>query len=510
MDAVDIGLSLTGLVEVLDSLREGIQILDHDFRYVYVNSAVSEHGQLAKHELVGRTMAECYPGIEQTETFAFIRRCMLERGSASRRNEFVYTDGTRRVFELRVRPCSTGIVILSIDVTEETRLETQLVQSQKMEALGRLAGGVAHDFNNLLSVILSYGELTKSELPQESPLRDDIDLIIASAEKAANLTRQLLSFSRHQAHRPMSLNLNRVLESAEPLLRRLTGVNVALSLHLTTNLGLVELDPSHADQIIMNLVVNANDAMPNGGRVLVETSSVLLDDLRTAQDLGVEPGEYIQLTVSDTGSGIAPEIQSRIFEPFYTTKEGRGTGLGLSIIFGIVRRVHGAVWLYSEVGKGTTFKVYLPRSRKETESRHPDAPPQNLNGVELVLVVDDDAGIRQVIQRVLERYGYRVLLAKDAEEALSTFNAHKEQIALLVTDVVMPGMDGPELVQAIRDEAPLLPILFMSGYTERSIHEIGGLGPEVPYLAKPIVPTALTIKVREVLDAAEVHSSAGK
>lgn len=352
-----------GLLEVLDSLREGIQILNQDFRYMYVNAAVSKHGQRPKSELLGRTMEECYPGIEATETFAFLKKCMEERAPASRRNEFALPDGSKGVFELRVQPCSGGIVVLSIDVTEEVRLEAQLLQSQKMEALGRLAAGVAHDFNNLLSVVLGSADLARERAEETKVVRSELESIADAVQKANHLTHQLLAFGRDRPPKLEELDLNRSLTQLEPILKRLVGRRVMLEVAPEPGLGRIALDPSHADQILLNLIVNASDAMPHGGEVTIETSNVVVDSSDASRAPGLTPGSYVELKVKDSGLGISPEIQARIFEPFFTTKTDRGTGLGLSIIFNIVRRASGTVTVESVPGKGTTFRVYFPRSR---------------------------------------------------------------------------------------------------------------------------------------------------
>lgn len=367
MNSVQVEFGFTGLLEVLDSLREGIQILDHDFRYVYVNAAVSAHGQLGKSELLGRTMQECYPGIESTETFAFLRNSMGGRTPAAKRNEFTFADGSKRVFELRVQPCSAGLVVLSIDVTEEDRLEAQLHQAQKMEALGRLAGGVAHDFNNLLAVVLGSADLARERAGDNRLVRHELESIVEAAQRAAHLTHQLLALSRGRAPRLESLDLNRSLTQIEPILKRLLGRNIRLDVAPAPGLDPIRLDPSHVDQVLLNLVVNAGDAMPQGGEVTIETSNVVLDS-EASRTLGVEPGSYVELSVKDTGPGVSPEIQSRIFEPFFTTKADRGTGLGLSILYNIVRRAEGAVTLHSPPGKGATFRIHLPSAKAHEET----------------------------------------------------------------------------------------------------------------------------------------------
>jgi two-component system, cell cycle sensor histidine kinase and response regulator CckA len=502
VNSVQLELSFSGLVEVLDSLREGIQILDPEFRYVYVNAAVCRHGRLKKEDLVGRKMGECYPGIESTETFAFLQHCMTERASATRRNHFQYPDGSQGTFELRVEPCSAGIVVLSIDVTEETRLATQLFHSQKMEALGRLAGGVAHDFNNLLSIILSFSELSLDSLPSDHQVRKDIEAVIAAAQKAARLTQQLLSFSRHKTQLPQPINLNTVIEFSTPILARLVGEGFGLTTDLAPDLGFVELEPAQADQLLLNLVVNAKDAMTQGGDVRIETRNVELGEPLRSDAGPLAPGSYVQLSVSDAGGGISPELRSRIFEPFFTTKGGRGTGLGLAIVFGIVRRADGGICLDSEPGKGTTFRIFLPRSSRELEAPNEPKWPNSVQGSETILVADDDSGVCAAVARVLESYGYRVLCAHSAQEAQECWATHQSEINLLLTDVVMPITDGIELALALRRDDPTLPVVFMTGFAERSLDDPNLQTGPTGYLSKPIAPLILGAKVRGMLEQA--------
>ena len=494
LGAVDLGL-------VLDAMREGLQIIDRGFRYVGMNRAAAEHGRRAREELIGRSMMECYPGFDETPFFAVLKRCMEQRSAESVHNEFTYPDGSTRSFELRIQPCEAGLVILSIDVTDGRKLEEQLRHAQKMEAVGRLAGSVAHDFNNMLSVILSYSSMLLDDLKPVDPLRADVDAIRKAGEKAAELTRQLLAFSRQQVLAPRVVDLNDVLGECERMLRRLLGADIELVTRYDRNLAKVKVDPNQMDQVVMNLVINARDAMPNGGKLTIETRNVILDRTYVANHLGVTPGPHVMLAVSDTGVGMDKEMQARIFEPFFTTKDkGKGTGLGLSTVFGIVRQSGGNVWVYSEPGSGTTFKVHLPCADPVEVEPEELVQPTTLTGTETVLLVEDQEEVQQVAREILRRYGYHVLEAKNAGEALLSCERHPRTIHLLLTDVVMPQMNGRELADRLVQVRPELKVLFMSGYTENAIVHHGILDSGVAYIQKPIVPESLARRVREVLD----------
>ena len=380
--------------------------------------------------------------------------------------------------------------------------EAQFRHAQKMEAVGRLAGSVAHDFNNLLSVILSYSSLLLSDLKPIDPLRADIDSIRKAGEKAAELTRQLLAFSRQQVLAPRVLDMNDVLDDAERMLRRLLAADIELVTRKERGLSRVKVDPGQLDQVIMNLCINARDAMPEGGKLTIETANVMLDASYTTEHLGVTPGPYVMLAISDTGVGMDEETQARIFEPFFTTKEqGKGTGLGLSTVFGIVRQSDGNIWVYSEPGSGTTFKIYFPTSLEPDAPVPEAAPPVTVHGTETVLLVEDQDEVRQVAQQVLRRYGYHVIEARNAGEALLICERHPRPIHLLLTDVIMPHMSGRQLAQRLVQIVPDLKVLFMSGYTENTIVHHGILDSGIAYLQKPLVPDTLVRRVREVLDA---------
>jgi CheY-like chemotaxis protein len=371
-----------------------------------------------------------------------------------------------------------------------------------MEAIGRLAGSIAHDFNNLLSVILSYSTLALTDLKSVDPMRADIEAIKKAGERAADLTRQLLAFSRQQVLAPRVTDLNGLVREAERMLRRLLGEDVELITRYQQNPSKIYIDPGQVDQVVMNLVINARDAMPTGGKLTIETRDVLLDESYTTEHFGVTPGPHVMLAISDTGVGMDKETQARIFEPFFTTKEvGKGTGLGLSTVFGIVKQSRGSIWVYSEPGAGTTIKVYFPVTQLLDADLPECVAPGTLRGSETILLVEDQDEVREVALEILRRYGYHVIPARNAGEALLTSELHPRTIHLLVTDVVMPQMGGRELAERVVALRSATRVLFMSGYTENAIVHHGILDSGVAYLQKPIVPEVFARRVREVLDA---------
>ncbi len=389
---------------------------------------------------------------------------------------------------------------ISIDVTARQTLEAQFQQAQKMEAVGRLAGGVAHDFNNLLTAILGYCELLLDELRPEDPIRAEISEIHKAGSRAAELTRQLLAFSRKQIIEPTTLDMNHVVRGLESMLQRLISEEVTVKVALGDGPLLFTADRGQVEQIIVNLAVNARDAMPRGGTLTIETARVELDDLYASTHFNVAPGSYVALTMTDTGTGMTPEVQAHLFEPFFTTKEqGKGTGLGLATVHGVVTRSGGSVGVYSEVGRGTSFKVYFPRATAPASAEAVSAPRDAHRGDgHTVLVVDDAEGLRTLMTRTLERRGYRVHVAANAQEALALFDT-QPGIDVLLTDVVMPGASGPELTTDLLTRRPGLKVIYMSGYTEDAIVHHGVLKPGIAFLHKPFTADALGQKIREVL-----------
>src|SRR5438105_14296634 len=397
----------------------------------------------------------------------------------------------------------TGILGIGRDVTERLGLEQQLRQAQKMEAVGRLAGGIAHDFNNILTAITGHADLLLEDLGHHDPRRADVDEIRRSAERAAGLTRQLLAFSRQQVLQPKVVDLNALVLDLDKLLRRLIGEDVELATVLDPTLGHVTADPGQLEQVIVNLAVNARDAMPQGGKLTLETRNIDLDASYTLEHSLVKPGPYVQLTVSDSGIGMDEETQAHAFEPFFTTKpRGQGTGLGLAMVYGTVKQSGGFIWVYSEPGRGATFKIYLPRVDAPVESAAPPAPVERPpRGSETVLLAEDEPAVRAIARQALERQGYTVLAAPSGADALALAAQHGATIHLLLTDVVMPGMSGRDLADRLTAQRPGIRVLYISGYTDNAIVRHGMLEPGLAYLQKPFRPDALVRKVREVLDA---------
>jgi PAS domain S-box-containing protein len=399
-------------------------------------------------------------------------------------------------------PVMEGIMV---DITDRKHLETQLQQSRKMEAVGRLAGGIAHDFNNLLTIITGYTDLALSRSSMPLEIRADVERIDHASGRAASLVRQLLAFSRKQVLQPKTIDLNEVVLNLEKLLRRLMDENIEMVTHAQKAIGKVKADPAQVEQVIMNLVVNARDAMPTGGRILLETANVDLDSTYADEHVSVKPGKYVMLAVSDTGVGMSQQTIAHIFEPFYTTKEsGSGTGLGLSTVYGIVKQSGGYIWVYSEPGKGSTFKVYLPRVEDVVEPAE-DAPTlshQTLRGWETILLVEDEEAVRELIHTVLTEHGYDVIPARDPEHAVKLAISYAREIHMLLTDVIMPGMSGRELANKVSQQRPGIRVLFMSGYTDNVITTGGMLEKGLAFLQKPFSPITLAQKVREVLTPA--------
>ncbi|MGH7532048.1 MAG: ATP-binding protein, partial [Gemmatimonadales bacterium] len=404
--------------------------------------------------------------------------------------------------KVRLHGGEVAFVELVQDRSEQRHLEEQFRHAQRLEAVGRLAGGVAHDFNNLLTVVLSNIDFIKAALPKDTPVLADVDEIEVAGRRAAALVQQLLAFARKQTVEPKALDINAILAGTEKMLHRLLGEDVELVSLMAPDLGTIFADSGQIEQVLVNLAVNARDAMPDGGKLTIETSNVTVDDDYVAARPSVAQGDYVMMAVSDTGQGMTQEVQEHLFEPFYTTKEaGKCTGLGLSTCHGIVRQCGGWIWVYSEVGSGTTFRIYLPRIRSAVEQPAPATKPASAGGHETILVIEDEAQVRRISVRILRAAGYEVLEAGDGVEALAVAAAHGSgSIDLVVTDMIMPQMGGREVAGRLEAANPRLKVLFTSGYTAEAATRQGTLNKAESFLAKPFEPAMLAAKVREILD----------
>lgn len=394
------------------------------------------------------------------------------------------------------------IVHVARDISEQKLLEKNFLQAQKMESVGRLAGGVAHDFNNILSAINGYAELILLKMPKDSPFREEITIILESGKRASRLTKQLLAFSRKQITHKELLNINSEIKESQKMLGRLLGEHIEIAFFPAPDLGLIKADRSQMEQVLLNLAINSRDAMPQGGKLTIETARVLLDEEFSHLHNNLAPGDYIVLSVSDTGEGIAENVQEHIFEPFFTTKEQeKGTGLGLATIHGIIQQHNGYISVYSEPGQGTTFKIYLPRAWETKEERIKKPPLINEFQPEgnTILVVEDDEVVRTLVQRCLEDYGYRILTATDGTDGLHCFRQHREEIDLLLSDMIMPNMGGAELAEAILRETPDMKVIFMSGYTENFFLRQRALQGDINFIHKPIAVNELIKRIHFVL-----------
>jgi len=487
----------------------GIGIVARDGRFLSVNQKLCDIVGYSSRELADLHFLDITHH-DDAELNRALRRPMVEDETPSYTMEkrYVHKNGSIvwvHVTASQARDASgeagSSIAIIQ-DITARKQLEEELNHAQRMEGVGQLAGGIAHDFNNLLTVIRARSELATARLQEADPLRRDLLLIQKTADRAAMLTRQLLAFSRKQVLQPKVVALNELITGATDLLKRVIGEHIDLAFVPGADIGRVRVDPGQLEQVIVNLAVNARDVMPGGGQLTLETASVELDAAYAARHVDVVAGSYAMLAVSDTGTGMSREIQARIFEPFFTTKEpGKGTGLGLSTVYGIVKQSGGHIRVYSEPGAGTTFKVYLPRTDAAPEAsaaRASDALPY---GTETILLVEDEAEVRGVTREVLEGFGYTVLEATQAADAMLIARRHAGMIDLLLTDVVMPRMSGRALAEAVAPERPETKVLFMSGYTDDAIILHRVLEPGMHFLEKPFAPPALARKVREVLDA---------
>jgi PAS domain S-box-containing protein len=495
---------------IVETALDGVVSIDHIGRITAFNPAAERIFGYESGAVLGKDMADLLipPSLRDAH------RKGLEHYNATgegpildQRIEIVglHADGTEFPVELSVTrigtaepPSFTGFVR---DIAERKRIEEQLLQSQKMEAIGLLAGGIAHDFNNLLTVITGYSDMILKKMPADDPLRRSIEAVRDAGDRASTLTGQLLAFSRKQVLQPKVHNLNDVVTGLEKMLRRIIRESVDFRVVLDPELGNIRADPGKIEQVIMNLAINASDAVPNVGRLTIETKNVYLDEDYVSQHIEISPGPFVRLSVTDTGEGMDEQTQRRIFDPFFTTKEmGKGTGLGLSTVHGIVKQSGGDVTVYSEIGHGTTFKIYIPRVDEKAQASNREIDEVNdFSGTETILLVEDEESVRNLAREILTSSGYKVLEAANGAAALSICDNYSEPVHLLLTDVIMPNMSGNELKNRIFELYPGLKVLFMSGYTDDSIAHSGILDSDIAFIEKPFSPDGLARKVRDVL-----------
>lgn len=472
------------------------------------NKAFSEISGYSDEEIASMKVPESYYSKEDLKNVIAAIEKILRDGKATFEMSLIPKDGPKIPTEYSASTLEDKegnpryIIVIGRDTTERKQFEAQLFQSQKMEAIGQLAGGVAHDFNNLLTSIIGNTTFISMKLEKNSPMQEYTEEIMKASNSAVSLTRQLLAFSRKQIFQSEVLNLNEVVPNIDKMLHRIIGEDIELKTILQPDLGNVETDSGQIEQIVVNLAVNARDAMPNGGKLTIETVNIQMDETYKRKHITVKPGPYVMIAISDTGTGMGEEISSRVFEPFFTTKEeGKGTGLGLSTVYGIVKQSDGYIWVYSELGKGTTFKIYLPRVDKKTqEITKIQTSVKSLSGTETVLVVEDDRMVRELAIKILQKYGYKVLEAQDGQAAIEIGKQHEGPIDLMLTDVVMPGMSGRILAVEFENLRPKIKVVYMSGYTDNIVVHHGILDREMVFIQKPFTHGALASKVRELLD----------
>ncbi|MCY3017945.1 MAG: PAS domain S-box protein [Planctomycetota bacterium] len=500
--------------QIVETAQEGILSVDAQFRTTYVNQRMADLLGYPPAEMIGRPMTDFIPP-EGLPDHTLQMRSRVQGLASQYERRFRRKDGAIVTLLVSATPLFdtqkrfAGSFGMFTDLTEHKRLELQFRQAQKMEAVGRLAGGVAHDFNNMLFVINGRAELAMDGLKAKDPLRAQLKLIHETGGRAANLTRQLLAFSRRQTLQPKVLDLNAVVTDMSKMLFRLIREDITMKMVLYPALRPTQADPGQVEQVLMNLVVNARDAMPKNGTLTIETANAELDEAYCRTHAEAKPGRYVMLAVSDTGCGMDDDVKARIFEPFFTTKElGQGTGLGLATVYGIVKQSDGHIAAYSEVGKGTTFKIYLPETAA-TPARDSHAIKTIVpRGTETILLVEDEEEVRILAHELLESNGYKVLLARNGIEALSVCKRRKGKIDMIITDVVMPRMNGPEMAQRASGLCPGVKVLFISGYTDGAVSSNGLLSSDTNYLQKPFTSGTLARKVREVLDFAAEPTAA--
>jgi PAS domain S-box-containing protein len=494
----------------IEQAADSIIITDAHGAVVYVNPAFEKLSGYSRDEVIDQNPRMFQSGKHDPDFYASLWQVLLTGQVWHGRLVNKKKDGTFYTADATISPVRNeddqvvNYVALERDVTRELQLEDQLNQAQKMEAIGRLAGGVAHDFNNILTVINGHSELLLHRFLQpDDPSRWEVKQIQEAGERAAVLTHQLLAFSRRQAVQPKILNLNDAVTDLQKMLRRLIDETIQLDITLDPKLGAIKADTGQLTQVLMNLVVNARDAMPDGGRISIETGNAYLDETFIEKNMEAVAGPYVLLSVSDTGIGLDKETKSHIFEPFFTTKgEGKGTGLGLSTVYGIIRQNNGFIWVYSEPGQGTVFKIYLPQITKDEQETLVSRPVTvtSLTGTETILLVEDEVNVRLVACKFLKKHGYTVLEVGHPKEALQLCQQDNHQIDLLITDVIMPDMSGRELAEQLTRSYPNLKVLYISGYANDALSQYGVIGSGIAFLEKPFSSESLAHKVRETLD----------
>jgi two-component system cell cycle sensor histidine kinase/response regulator CckA len=494
---------------LFDCAPDGIVIANRESYYLDANASMCTMLGYTRDELIGMHASDIVAPTEAGH-IGLALKTIDATSEYHREWQLRRKDGTIFPADVQASVTPDGNVMAIVrDVSERNRaieavsvLEQQYQQAQKMEAVGQLAGGVAHDFNNLLTAILGFGRLVLDTFPPDDQRRGDVEQIIQAGDRASALTRQLLAFSRKEMVQPVAMNLNELIVDTHKMVRRLIGEDIEVQLRLADDLGAVQADPGQVDQILVNLAVNARDAMPDGGRLTIETANVELDASFGSTHGPVEPGPYVMLAVADTGTGMTEDTRRRLFEPFFTTKaRGKGTGLGLSTVFGIVKQNGGFLYVYSEPGQGAIFKIYFPRLAAGTSTVLPIPSAAPRSGSETVLLVEDEHAVRLLVRAILESAGYRVLEAANPPDAAASFGDRIGEVDLLVTDVIMPGGTGPALFAQLRSTSPRLRVLYISGYTDDATFRTGRLEPGVAFLQKPFAADVLLRKLREVLDS---------
>jgi two-component system cell cycle sensor histidine kinase/response regulator CckA len=493
--------------DLVENAHDIIYSHDLDGNYTSINAAGEEITGYNLSETLRMNVADIVAPEHIAKAREMIANKLAGQNGPAYEVDIIAKDGHRLTIELntslvRHDGVPVGIQGIARDITEYKLLIQQLAQAQKIESIGRLAGGIAHDFNNMLTAINGYSEMVLRQLSPEDPIRPNVEEIKKAGQRSALLTSQLLAFSRKQVLHPEKIQINDAIKEIGGMLKRMIGEDLELTTCLSPAVGSIEFDPSQLSQIIMNLAVNARDAMPNGGKLTIETSNVFLDPEYASRHVGVLPGAYVLLSVSDTGTGMSPEVQEQVFEPFFTTKEvGKGTGLGLSTVYGIVRQSGGNVLVYSEIDRGSTFKVYIPRTADETTAVVMNAEQSKLAiGNETILLVEDEDMVRALSRQILQSCGYTVIEASDGIEALEIYNKCSDKIDLLITDVVMPRLGGRELAEKLLKRTPALRILFASGYTDDAVVRHGVLETNINFIQKPFNLDDVARKVRNLLD----------